>query len=73
MASGSGDGWKGADAAWQVTGLMMAGIAVWGGTGFLLDRWMGFDGLFLPIGMIIGAGTSIYLVYLKHGRQDPEA
>lgn len=69
-----GEHWRGAEAAWNVTGLLLAGILVWGGVGFLVDRWLGFERhLFLPIGMLAGLGAAMYLVYLKHGRDDPEA
>lgn len=75
MAPGTdrGEGWRGADVAMQITGLMLAGIMVWGGVGYLLDRWIGFHWIFLPVGMLLGLGTSLYLVYIKHGRNDPEA
>lgn len=49
-------------------GSMLAGILVWGGVGWLLDRWLGFDGLFLPIGMILGVGLAIYLIYIRYGK-----
>ena len=54
--------------AWSITGTLLAGILVWGGIGFLLDRWLGLRWLFLPIGMVIGAGASIYVVYVRYGR-----
>ena len=49
-----GEAWRGANQAWSAIGTMLAGIVVWGGVGWLLDRWLGFDGLFLPIGMVLG-------------------
>jgi hypothetical protein len=39
----------------------------WGGIGWLLSRWTGVHA-FIPIGLILGVGLAIYLVYLKHGR-----
>lgn len=54
--------------AWSITGTLLGGILVWGGIGFLLDRWLDLRWLFLPIGMVIGAGASIYSVYLRYGR-----
>ncbi|MBI3648301.1 MAG: hypothetical protein HY240_06095 [Actinobacteria bacterium] len=65
-----GEAWRGADAAWGVTGTLLAGIVVWGGAGYVADRLLGLQGLFLPIGMLIGMGTSIFIVYLRHGRSD---
>ena len=56
--------------AWSITGTLLGGILVWGGVGFLLDRWLDLRWLFLPVGMLIGSGASIYLVYLRYGRDD---
>jgi F0F1-type ATP synthase assembly protein I len=68
MTGGRGEGWSGMGTAWSITGTLFAGILVWGGIGFLLDRWLGLRWLFLPIGMVIGAGASIYVVYVRYGR-----
>jgi ATP synthase protein I len=70
MAGGDGDGWRGAGAAWSVMGTLLSGILAWGGLGYLIDRLVGFHWLFLPIGMVVGVGTAIYLVYLRYGRDD---
>jgi ATP synthase protein I len=69
MAGGHGDAWGGMGAAWSVIGTLASGILVWGGIGFILDRWLGFEWLFLPIGMVVGVSTSIYVVYVRYGRQ----
>jgi F0F1-type ATP synthase assembly protein I len=68
MAGGRGEGWSGMGTAWNITGTLLAGILVWGGIGFLLDRWLDLRWLFLPIGMVIGVGASIYVVYVRYGR-----
>ena len=64
-----GDTWHGADAAWGVLGTLIAGLVAWGGVGLLLDLWLGFHWLFLPIGMVLGMGTAIYVVYVRYGRE----
>jgi F0F1-type ATP synthase assembly protein I len=64
------EAWRGADQAWEITGLLLAGIVVWGGIGWLLDRLFGFTDVLLPVGMLLGAGISIWLVYLKYGKPD---
>jgi F0F1-type ATP synthase assembly protein I len=51
-------------------GTLLSGILAWGGLGYLIDRLVGFHWLFLPIGMVVGVGTAIYLVYLRYGRDD---
>jgi F0F1-type ATP synthase assembly protein I len=65
-----GDAWRGAGTAWTITGTLLAGIVVWGGIGWLIDRWIDVRALFLPVGMLVGLGASIYLVYLRYGRDD---
>ena len=66
----SGDGWGGASIAWAITGTLLSGILAWGGIGYLVDRLLDIRWLFLPIGMVVGAGAGIYLVYLRYGRDD---
>lgn len=68
--SDRGEAWRGANQAWDVIGLLLSGILVCGGLGWLLDRWLDLEYLFLPIGMVLGAGIAIWLVYLKHGKVD---
>jgi F0F1-type ATP synthase assembly protein I len=65
-----GEAWRGADQAWDVIGLLLAGILVCGGLGWLLDHWLGLPDVFLPIGMVLGVGISIWLVYVKYGKPD---
>ena len=61
-----------AGVAWSVLGLLLAGLAAWGGVGYLLDRWLGFRALFLPIGLLVGAAGAIWLIILRYGRSDDE-
>lgn len=61
-------GWGSAGVAWAVIGTLLGGIVVWGGVGYLVDTWIGFHWLFLPIGMLIGVSAAIYLVYVRYGR-----
>jgi len=65
-----GEAWRGASQAWDVIGLLLSGIIVVGGLGWLLDRFFHFTDVFLPMGMVLGIGISIWLVYLKHGKPD---
>jgi F0F1-type ATP synthase assembly protein I len=51
---------------------MLSGMAVWGGAGWLLDRWLDIN-VFLPVGVILGMAVSIYLVVVKYGAVDPPA
>ncbi|HLB62294.1 MAG TPA: hypothetical protein VJN50_06135 [Actinomycetota bacterium] len=64
-----GSPWEGAGQAWTILGTLLAGILVWGGVGLLVDRLLGFDRwVFLPIGMLVGIGVAIYVVYVRYGR-----
>jgi hypothetical protein len=52
---------------WAVLSTLIAGIAVWAGVGYGLDRL--FDTEFLlPVGMLLGVASAIYLVVVKYGR-----
>ena len=63
-----GDAWSGVGIGWSITATMIAGILVWGGLGYLVDRLVGTTHVFLAIGMVLGAAGSVYLVYWRHGR-----
>ena len=47
-------------------------MAVWGGAGWLLDRWLDTK-VFVPVGIILGMAVAIYLVVVKYGAVDPPA
>lgn len=68
--SGMGEGWG---TAWSIMGTLIAGPVAWGGIGILLDLWLDFRWLFLPIGMVVGMAGSIYLVIRRYGRDEPKA
>ena len=59
-------GGSGADTGWAVIGTMISGMAVWGGAGWLLDRWLDVR-FFAPVGIILGMGLAIYVVVLRYG------
>jgi F0F1-type ATP synthase assembly protein I len=55
---------------WSVTSYMIGGILAWGGIGALLDLLAGFRWVFMPIGVVLGAALSTYLVYRIYGKGD---
>lgn len=57
-----------ASAGWAVLGTLVAGIAVWGGAGALLDHLLGTTFLVL-IGLLLGFVAAMYLVYIRYARQ----
>jgi F0F1-type ATP synthase assembly protein I len=49
---------------------MLSGIIVWGGAGWLLDRW--WETRFLTlVGTLLGLTVAIYLIVVKYGAVDP--
>ena len=56
------------NAAWSIVSYLLGGMAVWGGAGWLLDRWTGQESLFFPIGVIVGIVGALYIVYVRFGR-----
>jgi ATP synthase protein I len=57
----------GANTGWAALGYLIAGIAVWGFVGWLIDRWVGTGGIAIAIGCIVGAAGGIYLVVKRLG------
>jgi ATP synthase protein I len=53
------------DVAWSMSAKILAGIVLYGGLGWLLDRWFGHKALFLPVGVIAGAALALYLVFVS--------
>jgi F0F1-type ATP synthase assembly protein I len=51
---------------------MLSGMIVWGGAGWLLDRWLETR-VFTMVGALLGLGVAIYLVVIKYGAVDPPA
>lgn len=54
--------------AYVIIAYLLSGMVVWGGAGWLLDRWLD-TGFFTLIGLVIGAAAAVYLVYVRYGRQ----
>lgn len=55
-------------ALWSIFGYLISGQIVWGGIGWGLDQWLGTSFLVL-VGLLLGMGSSIYLVWLRFGRK----
>ena len=61
---------RGEHVAWSALGSLLAGPVVWGGVGFLLDRWLGTGRVLTAIGVVVGSLTAFYIVYLRFGREE---
>lgn len=56
----------GATDPWSIVAYLLSGMLLWGGAGWLLDRWLGTSFLVL-VGLLIGVALSLYLVYVRLG------
>ena len=56
------------NAMWTIFGYLLSGLLFWGGVGWALDRWLGTTFLLLT-GLLVGAASGIYLVWLRFGRE----
>ena len=57
---------------WGITSTLLAGILVFGGLGYLLDRLVGTSRVFEAAGVVLGAGAGNYIVYLRYAKADGE-
>lgn len=64
--------WRGYTTGIGVSITMLAGVAVWGALGYLVDWLVGTPKVFTALGMMVGAVAGGYLVYLRHGRENDE-
>jgi ATP synthase protein I len=62
MARGNEEG-----AMWSIFGYLLSGLVIWGGIGWALDNWLDKN-FFLLVGLLLGAGASLYLTWLRFGR-----
>jgi ATP synthase protein I len=56
------------NALWSIFGYLLSGLLFWGGVGWGLDSWLGTSYLLL-VGLLVGMGASLYLVWLRFGRE----
>jgi F0F1-type ATP synthase assembly protein I len=50
---------------WSIVSYLLSGILVWGGVGWLLDRWLETEALFTVVGILGGCALGIYLGYVR--------
>lgn len=61
---------QGEDVAWSAIGTLVSGPLVWGGIGMLVDRWAATGRIFTVAGVLVGAVTAFWIVYVRFGRGD---
>jgi ATP synthase protein I len=55
-------------ALWSIFAYLLSGLVVWGGIGYGLDQWLNKN-FFTLIGLLLGMGAALYLVWLRFGRK----
>ncbi len=53
--------------AWAATSLLISGVVVWGGAGYLVSEWLGSP-LFTMVGLLLGTATALYGIWFRYGR-----
>lgn len=65
---------SGSNQAWMALGYLVAGMAVWGFIGWLVDRWLSSRGIATAVGIMVGAGGGVFMIVrtfaLPAGRED---
>ncbi len=57
-------GHEGESQVWGLISTLVGGPAVWGAIGYGVDQLADTE-VFLPVGVVVGFVTSIYIVYVK--------
>ena len=57
--------WQGMGDAWTALSTIIAGIAVWGAIGFVLDRVFGIAPVLRVVGVRLGNFGAVYLIYVR--------
>ena len=53
--------------AWAATSMLLSGVVVWGGIGYLVSLWLGSP-LFTMAGLLLGTATALYGIWFRYGR-----
>jgi F0F1-type ATP synthase assembly protein I len=53
---------------WSIISYLIAGMAVYGGLGWLIGRWTGYSAVLFPVGLLVGLGLALTLVIFRYGR-----
>ena len=54
------------DSAWKAVAYLMTGPLIYGGVGYLLDRWLGTTWI-VGVGIVGGMALSLYLIWFRYG------
>lgn len=64
--------WRGLDHASMMQVELIAALLIWGGAGWLLDRWLGSGPWLTVLGALVGYAAGFYLIWLRSQRMDAE-
>jgi F0F1-type ATP synthase assembly protein I len=56
--------------AFTVLAYLISGPLLYGGLGWLVDRWLGTEPAFVLVGILGGMSLSLYLVWFRYGAPD---
>jgi F0F1-type ATP synthase assembly protein I len=48
---------------YSITGYLLSGMVLYGGVGWLIDRWAGTSDVFAPIGVVFGLAAGMFLTF----------
>ena len=54
------------DSAWRAVAYLITGPLIYGGIGYLLDRWLGTNWI-VGVGIVGGMALSLYLIWFRYG------
>ena len=60
-------GRQGETDAWSAFSLITGGVLFWGVAGWLVSEWLD-SSIFVMLGLLLGMGGGLYLVWLRYGR-----
>jgi ATP synthase protein I len=56
--------------AWTVLAYLISGPLLYGGLGWLADRWLGTSPWLGLVGIVGGMALAVYLVWVRYGSHD---
>lgn len=65
--------WGGSGIGWTMVADVVTGTFLWGGIGWLVDRWLGTDPWVMIVGFVVGNAIGIYAASLHMRRMQRDA
>ena len=56
--------------AWTVLAYLISGPLLYGGLGWLADRWLGTTPWLVFVGIVGGMALAVYVVWIRYGSHD---